>query len=878
MTAAKKEGRPYGHNIALCPYSRYRFGVDLNRTKKPMNAEHQTKLHLHHAEAVNNMDPSDFDVDEDEYDDMEAAGGKIFMLKGTPDGMSGNNMASEECDDDKEEVVNLSSSNDESNLLIHHSGAVDKEDEFDQFEKDVEKAMSMIPTDVKVLGDEKQIKDACRFILINSPFVCVSALKRWTDEKLAIDECYFSRDLKLIDETKERINKFKIKNSNKSYIVTTAGQKLFNNVKNISTKIHKSCANMALLGYVRLNINVFVDKDKINKLSKLRSVYVYSNVSVDKMKEGQKYHCQVTVFLIEDSGCSHSCLVDELLDLIEAEKVRECVTKINTASDEDIQMNDYYYALDCQTRSNKASRICVQRLSRSALPMDRLSDNQIKLISQELGDINGVKTEELLGCMRLPNLAWGLVGQNCKYIKMTEVNEPRHLGFSRGKIYHQNLKVYETSNICLNDVCITGELGLDPGTISKDSVMVIPEEYVIGHQIREQFQIPNHLLRNIGVYLTEDKDKHTCVNQVEVTQDRGAFLRLDLKNEALSGADIGVNDEAVGDLCNIYSQQSSQQYITKADAAVVTDYILAESCQNIINPLCKVHLDLSRRDAANCLDCKLLQGDRQATIDKAIHNSINNNIKLEKNPNREGKLRLRQKLTFTHKVEDIANIGASNLEASIRRFEKLVKKALKNGFWDILNTQVVDRVKRGEMMSLEPEEMRKILNGDIMAQFVAQSYVEAPGKSTKFRLICDSSMMIKGLETSIAGTNRSPRVELQNFVSVTTSQRFLSCFIALDLQRAYNSVLLDAAQSYLFCTPWCSQPEQHGTERLFLLRMLCLSFGMGSAGSDLKSGVIVHGVPRMKLEESKYLTILKTFVDNLNSLSSAWFFLFLNES
>ena len=126
--------------------------------------------------------------------------------------------------------------------------------------------------------------------------------------------------------------------------------------------------------------------------------------------------------------------------------------------------------------------------------------------------------------------------------------------------------------------------------------------------------------------------------------------------------------------------------LTKSDAATISDFILAETVAHVINPLCKVHLDLSRRDAGNCIDCKVLSGNRQAVIDKNLHNAIHNNIRVEPNPNRPGKMRLRQTLSFVNEIEDLANIGASNLEASIKRFEKLVRQSLKGGFWPQLNT------------------------------------------------------------------------------------------------------------------------------------------------------------------------------------------------
>lgn len=908
----RNEGRPYGHNIALCPYSRYRFGVDLNKKPgiKKKSAEHQTKLNLHHAEAVSNMNPEDFE-NEEEDDETEVAGGKIFMLKGVPDGVERSKMRTNDDDtkcteDDKgifkiesfevvsdlvrqlvqkarackksipttyiaETSASVANVRDESALLLSKSEAGTEAAgcSFDEFERQVEEAMSHIASDIKVLTNNDELRQVCRFVLLNKPFKCISALKQMTEEKLALGECLFNRDLKMIDASRDKVKTLEVKHTNNKYRICRKGDKLFKNISDISVQIHDSSARMAILGYVRVNLNVNIEKWRINKLIKMKSVLVYTSIPLHMMTDDQCYRCQITIFLIQDTGCSHSCLVEEFLDLICAEKVRECNTRINTASEDDIMLRDHYYALNCQTRTGKVQRIVMQKLSRSALPMCLLSDDQVQLISQELGDVNGTRIADILECMKTPNFAMGLIGQNCQFIKLTEISEPRHLGFQKGKIYHQNLKVFETSNICLNDICITGELGLDPGTLNKDSYLVVPEEYVLNNKIREQFQIPNYLLRNIGVYLKSDQDKKDCINQVELIETNNAYLKLTMSENEVKIFQHQTNDEAISNICADFvgANNNTKQLLTKADTSVISDYILAESCHNIINPLCKVHSDLSRRDAANCISCKVLSGDRQANIDVNVHNAIEKNIRLEENPNRKGKMRLRQTLTFTHDVEDIGNIGASNLEASIKRFDRLVKSALKRDFWPILNTQVVDRINRGEMATLQPDEMKKILNGEILAQYVSQSYVEAPHKATKFRIISDSSMLIKGLDTSIAGTNRSPRIELQNFVGVTTSQRFLSCFIALDIMRAYNGVLLDCIQSYLFCTPWCSEPEKYGTERLFLLRMLCLQFGLGSAGSDLKSGIVVHGIPRMKLEESKYLTLLKTFVDNLNSLS-----------
>ena len=899
----KAEGRPYSHNIALCEYSRYRFGVQLRKQQSNI------KVNLHLSDAVDNMDPDIFveESEEDSQEDGTNGGSRAFILNGVPDGVEKDEVQgaagpsetgeadqkeedphkgtfadtdfrtvgdlikqliqkSRECRKEisSTEIAGVADAvarvEDESKLLMKKDNNIDV---FEEFEKQVLEAIKAVPEDIKVLVDSENLRKTCRFVLLNSPFSCISALKNMTTEKMATDEFYFNRTLKALDNN-AKINEFKIPNTNKHFIVTRKNQKLFENVNKVSEIIHGSQANMAILNYVRLTLNIFANRHVISKLSKMTSVFVYPSVPIDHMEPMKEYECQVTIFLVEDTGCSNTCIVAEFLDLIGAEKIRECRTFVNTANNDGHLLEDYVYALNCRTRGGRVVRMPVQKLERRPIPCDKLSQEQLALIKEELGEINGVSPDILLGHMATQNWAMGLIGQNCNFIKMTAISEPRHIGFRKAKLYHPNLKIFETSSVCMDEIAFSGELGTDPASINRDSFLIIPKEYVYKNEIKEQFQIPKGLLRNVGAILDDDEDKETHVNMIKLERKEHSIFHITMEKEDMEKYKKYVNDEGLNGLCELFNDE--KRMLTKVDAATISDFILAESVAHVINPLCKVHLDLSRRDAGNCIDCKVLSGNRQAIIDKNLHNAIQNNIRLEPNPNRPGKMRLRQTLSFVNEIEDLANIGASNLEASVKRFEKLVRQSLKGGFWPQLNKQICERYKRNEIAKLEPKEMEAILNGEIKAQFVSQSYVEAPHKATAFRIICDSSINIKGVNNSIAGSNRSPRVEIQSFNSIVISQRTYSCLIAQDLMRAYNGVLLDEIQSYLFCTPWASEPEKYGLTRMLLLRMLVLCFGFGSAGYDMTSGIVVHGVPRMLLEESRFLAILKSYVDNLNSI------------
>ena len=79
----KAEGRPYSHNIALCEYSRYRFGVQLRK----YNIK-SVKANLHLSDAVNNMDPDIFTEEPEDNGQEDGNNGesRAFILNGVPDG------------------------------------------------------------------------------------------------------------------------------------------------------------------------------------------------------------------------------------------------------------------------------------------------------------------------------------------------------------------------------------------------------------------------------------------------------------------------------------------------------------------------------------------------------------------------------------------------------------------------------------------------------------------------------------------------------------------------------------------------------------------------------------------------------------------------
>ena len=278
----------------------------------------------------------------------------------------------------------------------------------------------------------------------------------------------------------------------------------------------------------------------------------------------------------------------------------------------------------------------VQKLKRGKIPMERLSTDSVSLVCEELGELNGIDPRTILDKFIDQNFAFGLIGQNCPFVKFTEIAERRNIGFRKAGIYNPNIKVYENSLICMDEVTLSGEIGVDQCTLNKDSFMVIPSEYIKDQDLRPQFKISETLLNNLGISSSGLVSRNN-LNKVHIFKDDPSQTNVNFRQEDFEEEIDKTNDDAIKQLCigfkeNNDKEQRSENMLSKADATLLSDFCLSESRGHVINLQCKIHSDISKRDSAKCLDCLVLTGDSQAILDKNIQSAINNNMKVEPHP------------------------------------------------------------------------------------------------------------------------------------------------------------------------------------------------------------------------------------------------------
>ena len=318
-----------------------------------------------------------------------------------------------------------------------------------------------------------------------------------------------------------------------------------------------------------------------------------------------------------------------------------------------------------------------------------------------------------------------------------------------------------------------------------------------------------------------------------------------------------------------FSEKSRPKSIlNKTDSAMIADFIFAES--TLLTPLlhCPTHQKLTRQLADNCDRCKLLNCQSSVVRDYDLYRKIYDNLSLAADPENPGRFYPVQNLQFIDDPAFIGRLAASNYEAAKASSRRLVKRALELNCLEMLDKQMRDRISRRELILLTKQELKDVANGKIPSQFTLNNYVCAPEKSTKFRLVMNSSLPILGTTRTLATSNRAPRTEsLADIFCVGLRTKIATHAISGDICRAYLSIHYTRDNSFLFLTVWYANPAAEGTEKLYVARFVVLQFGNGQASTILAITIDKYGATKVVFPESRTALLHDKYVDNIFSLS-----------
>ena len=640
--------------------------------------------------------------------------------------------------------------------------------------------------------------------------------------------------------------------------------KMYKTLLNKQTLIHR-LFRYTTLNFGKISFQLHLNKDQINKIGAYKHIHLYHS------GDG---HCILTCYVLLDSGCSGLAMTSELLDILNPSRLRSINLNVQTANG-NYENNSFEWSLQVLTKSGSYQSVVIQEL-RGEIPIGMMTPKQAALCNFDYGKVQG--TPNYFDKLCQEKVAFLLIGQSHPQFRSTEVFDPRLVGFENFSVMNPRLRFFMACDLFHESFLTSGELGTDPGNADDNHFILIPS-CILG---KGNDVSPKYLLTDEWLM---DSSKIDHSHLASVAQD--SFVRIgppsSFTHSKVEEAVAGELD-FITDCCDEalkYSYQcleSSQiefseksrprSILNKTDSAQIADFIFAES--TLLTPLlhCPTHQKLTRQLADNCDRCKLLNCQSSVVRDYDLYRKIFDNLSLAPDPENPGRFYPVQNLQFIDDPAFIGRLAASNFEAAKASSKRLVKRALELNCLEMLDKQMRDRISRRELILLTKKELDDVANGKIPSQFTLSNYVCAPEKSTKFRLVMNSSLPILGTTRTLATTNRAPRTEsLADIFCVGLRTKIATHAVSGDICRAYLSIHYTRDNSFLFLTVWYANPAAEGTEKLYVARFVVLQFGCGQASTILSITIDKYGATKVVFPESRTALLHDKYVDNLFSLS-----------
>ena len=712
----------------------------------------------------------------------------------------------------------------------------------------------------------KQLENFYNFLISSLPLRAESRIPR-SRNNLFFKIADFHDNLCMVEaDRKHNITSFS--SCDERFIVTRPNNmynEIYNTILKKQVLIH-SIFRTSTLNFGKISFEIYLDKMQRFLLDKFDDIYIFH--SGDNQ-------CVVTIFGLYDTGCSGLCLATEVLNVLDPVRLRQINLKIQTANG-NYGLNSHEFSLQVLNKDGASQSVVVQEL-KGNIGINPLSPKQAAILNFDFGSFEGDPNYFNRFCQS--RTAYILIGQSHPSFRTTEAFNPKYLGFENFPLMCSRMRTFYASDLFHESVLFSGEVGTDVGAADKNHFIIVPAQTIDEQKttlkpntILEDDWLTNPQKLDHNFVTTLTQDAHLSVAAPSSTSpsklDAPPFESLDFIQACSDQSLVHVHNMIETAQIEMPGNKRSRVYLTKPESDALADFIFAES--TLLTPLllCKHHDRISKQCASSCDHCKLLNSASDTMRDYGLYKKIWDNLSLVPDPVREGQFYPLQELQFIDSPEFIGRLAASNYEAALASSRRLVKKALTLDCLEMLDNQMKERIQRNELVLLELEELEAISNEEIYSQFVLNNYVCAPEKSTKFRLVMNSSLPILGSPRTLASSNRAPKTQdaLQDLYSVSIRKKLSTYCISGDIKRAYLSVHYSKENSFLFLTVWFKNPE-NGTDQPYVARFIVLQFGNGQASTILSIVLDKFGATRVLFPESRKSILLDKYVDNLFSMS-----------
>ena len=544
-------------------------------------------------------------------------------------------------------------------------------------------------------------------------------------------------------------------------------------------------------------------------------------------------YCVVYVRTLLDQGAERTCVMAELRQHLTSTFIRTQQYTLCTPSGR-TPVSDTVLTINIMADSGEmfeTETLTLHQLS----PQSGWSDNLISIMAADLG----MSDYELISRIDVPNYfvqPMILLGNESKWSTSYNIHDMRRAYMPQNPVFNPNIHLTWCPVAAGKQFILSGSFGVSRS---------------VSNNIKPTFCL----------------DANLSQNDIRVIARKIVFYlgRLELNDDNIySNYNMCLHLSSVSGLCSEVQLNAAKPVMfTKADCFRLEQFIQAES--SLLNPVqyCPTHQSVIDENTKNCEECMCVSNNIEVAGQTQLYEEICKHLSAV--PKGDGTYTMMQRLVFLHDPKQIGHLSRHNLKDAYQSSVRLVKKLKKIGYLENIDSQLRERLKRGEMAILSDEEIEDLMSGKRPGAYVRRNITIKPSSSsTPVRALDDTSIVLKNMDTSLADSQRAPRTGVPNIIGMVLRMFMYQNLISSDVSRAYLMTKLTEEDSYLFLSIWFRDVLEHQEKYPIIMRALCQIFGMGSASTSLHACFDLFIKEALKLEKAREQLMNNKFVDNLN--------------
>ena len=519
-------------------------------------------------------------------------------------------------------------------------------------------------------------------------------------------------------------------------------------------------------------------------------------------------------------------------------------------------------------------------------PVKQISPNrgfslfEVAVIERIFGDADVFTS--LVEMSTLPAVTHILLGNELSELKIVNVGDPRTIGLNYNLFSH-NLQIQYAPFAASKKFLLAGRFGIDPDIVDMKvgfPNLVIPTDQVSGAlkmaaKFLKDLENPQEFMNNSSLasqrLMTAAEPTpwpRECTPPSVANNIEASVINSYKNNTEINQEDLVFKNPRTVDIPLDDSLDPNNMYMgvnmTVTECKDVTKYLASEKALLSRYLPCKVHAKVLESTYRNCPDCAARNSDDKAMSDRDRYQDLWDSITLAKDE-KEDKYKIIVRSHFDRPLKYLGSLENSNIINARKDTDRMIDKAMNQNALHIIDAQFRDRLASGVSRILPTEIIQDIIDGKRYHNFVSKNYVyNLSSETSPLRLVSNTMKTLPCSGSSLVSSDFCPKTDIIQLLDITIRSFLVNCLGQGDLHRAYHALKNDIHGELMFLVMWYLNPHDKENRTPVILGTSAIDFGYASASALLRCSILKFGIEFVKMEVSKVLLRLSSYIDNFN--------------